>query len=145
VSRLEAIWIKRAHRRPTEAVDSARMVPGHGLEGNVPNGSFRQVTLIEKEVWENLMAQVHADASPARRRANLMVSGGVGLARSRGRILKIGSVRLEIAGETKPCEQMEQVTAGLQQAMSLNWGGGAYARVLDEGTIAVGDPVEWES
>jgi MOSC domain-containing protein YiiM len=142
--RLEAIWIKRAHKRPTESVQSGRLRAGFGLEGNVWSGNFRQVTLIEQEKWDVLMAFVGASADPGRRRANLMVSG-IRLTDTRGRRLRIGSVEIEIAGETKPCEQMEAVSPGLQSAMSSSWGGGAFARVLGDGEIKVGDKVDWVS
>ena len=46
-----------------------------------------------------------------------------------------------IYGETRPCEQMEAAVPGLQEAMSVPWGGGAFGEVLDDGEIAVGDPV----
>ena len=140
--RLEAIWIKRAHRRPTESVGKARMLAGFGLEGNVWSGNHRQVTLLEQEKWDVLMAYVGAIADPARRRANLMVSG-IKLEKTRGRKLRIGSVELEIGGETTPCERMDEVALGLQSAMRTSWGGGAFARVLTDGEITVGDVVEW--
>jgi hypothetical protein len=69
---------------------------------------------------------------------------GVDLVDTRGRILRIGSVRIRVGGETRPCERMEAVRAGLQQAMRSRWGGGAFAEVVDGGEIAVGDMVEWE-
>ena len=59
-----------------------------------------------------------------------------------GKILKIGSVRVRIYGETRPCEQMEVAAPGLKAAMSVPWGGGAFGEILDDGEIAVGDPVE---
>ena len=121
---------------------TVRLVPGRGLEGSADNNRYRSVTLIEREVWEQLMRQTGGTAPPSSRRANLLVSG-IPLADSRGRILRVGAVRLEIRGETKPCEQMERVVAGLQQAMYPNWGGGAFALVLDDGYISVGDVVEW--
>ena len=140
--RLEAIWIKGVHRRPTESVARAHLKAGYGLEGNVWSGKFRQITLIEQEKWNGLMTDVGASADPGSRRANLMVSG-IRLAKTRGRRLRIGSVEIEIAGETKPCERMEEVASGLQSAMRESWGGGAFARVLGDGDIAVGDPIEW--
>ena len=140
---VRAIWIKRAKRGPMDPVDEATLVAGRGIVGNADQGRRRQVTLLEHEVWAERTAMVGANAPPIRRRANLLLHG-VSLAGTRGRVLRVGACRLRIAGETKPCERMEEVHPGLERAMWPDWGGGAFAEVLDDGVIRVGDAVRWE-
>ena len=130
-------------RGPMDAVDTLTLVAGRGLQGNANQGGRRQVTIIAEERWQELMQQLNADISPSARRANLMVKGIV-LENSRGRVLLVGSCRIRIFGETRPCERMDEALEGLREAMKSHWGGGAFGEVLDDGEIRVGDAVSWE-
>jgi MOSC domain-containing protein YiiM len=141
---LERIWLKRAKGGVMDAVSAATLEAGKGLRGNANRGGRRQVTIISQERWVELTGALGVDLPPATRRANLMVSG-LDLENSRGRVLRVGNTRLRINGETRPCEQMEQAHAGLQELMRERWGGGAFAEVIDDGEIQVGARVQWEN
>ena len=141
--RIEAIWIKRAHRGVMDGVESASVVDGRGIAGSVDRSRRRQVTLLEAEAWSSCMRELGTARDPARRRANILVSN-IALARTRGRVLVIGGVTLVIGGELTPCERMEEVAAGLQAALRPDWRGGVFAQVLTGGGIRVGDAVDWQ-
>jgi MOSC domain-containing protein YiiM len=140
--KLERIWIKRAKGGPMDPVSAALLELTGGLRGNANRGGKRQVTLISSERWAEMMDTLGADVPPSARRANLLVSG-LDLENSRGRVLRVGTTRLLINGETRPCEQMEAAHPGLQEVMRARWGGGAFAEVVDAGEIRVGDDVAW--
>ncbi len=142
-AQLERIWIKRAKRGPMDAAVRARLRADRGLVGNANQGGRRQVTIIEAERWAEHLAALGTEIDPSKRRANLMVRG-IALANSRGKVLRVGAVRLQIAGETKPCHQMDELFDGLQAVMRADWGGGAFAIVIDDGEIAIGDAVAWD-
>jgi MOSC domain-containing protein YiiM len=144
IGKLAGIYLKRAHGGPMDARETGELEAGRGLLGNADRGGRRQVTLVSSERWAELMAEVGASLGPDARRGNLLLSG-VDLENTRGRVLRVGPCRLRIGGETRPCEQMEEAATGLQEAMRHRWGGGAFAEVLDGGSIAVGDVVVWES
>jgi len=141
--RIEAIWVKRAKRGVMDAVPTAELLAGEGVKGSADRRGKRQVTLIEREAWSAMMAELSADVPPAARRANVMLSG-VRLADTRGRVLRLGSTRIRIAGETLPCERMEEACTGLRAVMRPDWRGGAFGEVITGGSISVNDIATWE-
>jgi len=141
--RLEAIWIKRAHRGPMDVTRVARLVEGQGVAGSVDRSRRRQVTILSLDAWTDCLTELGATIDPSARRANLLVSG-IQLAHTRDRVLRVGDARLLIGGEVTPCERMEEVYPGLQAVMRPDWRGGVFARVLADASIQVGDPVAWE-
>ena len=144
---LRAIWIKRARRGPMDPHPRATLVAGRGLAGNADQGRRRQVTLIEEESWAAALAELgverFADLPPSARRANLLVAG-LPLARTRGRVLRVGPARLRVLGEVRPCERMDEAHPGLRRALEPDWRGGAFAEVLSGGEITLGDTIAWE-
>lgn len=140
--RVEAIWVKPAHRGPLVAADDVRAIAHSGLEGNSHQGGRRQVTLLSARAWNEVQKELDRQLDPSLRRANLLLAG-VDLGESKDRVILVGSVPILIHGETRPCERMEQACPGLRATLARDWRGGAYGKVLRDGTIRVGDVVEW--
>lgn len=122
---------------------SALLVADRGIEGNADRGGRRQVTILSRERWASVCERLGEPIDPRDRRANLLVSG-INLTDSRGRVLHVGTSRLRILGETRPCGRMEEAYPGLEDALRAHWGGGAYGEVLEGGDVATGDDVHWE-
>jgi MOSC domain-containing protein YiiM len=141
---LHQIWIKRAHGGCMDSAVRATLVAGRGIVGNADQGGKRQVTLMDLERWHELMDRLGAKLDTGARRANLVIDS-LDLFDSRGKILRVGSARLRVWGETRPCERMEEALPALKAAMRERWGGGAYGEVIEGGEIAVGDVVAWET
>lgn len=140
--RVEALWLKPEEYGEMRTVEKLRVVRRTGIERNADWGGKRQITVIETERWEAMMAALGGvDLDPSARRANVMISG-CDLADSKHRILRLGDIRVEIMGETRPCDRMDQAHQGLRRAMAEPWNGGVYGIILDDGAIRVGDPVD---
>lgn len=140
---VRALWIKRMKRGPMDPAETVELEEGRGIRGNANQGGRRQVTLIEEEVFDELKEAFDPAVDPVMRRANIMVRG-IRLARTRERVLRIGEARIEIRGETRPCNLMDETLDGLQDALDPDWRGGVYGQVLTGGTVRVGDEARWE-
>jgi MOSC domain-containing protein YiiM len=141
--RVERLWVKRAHRGAMDSQSAIELVAGRGVLGSADQRGRRQVTLLEREVWDALMGELESEVGPEARRANVLVSG-INLRGSRGRMLRLGQTLVRVAGEVKPCERMEEAVPGLRSLMFPDWRGGAFAEILEGGAVAVGDTVAWE-
>jgi MOSC domain-containing protein YiiM len=141
--RIEAIWIKRHHGGPMDAVGEATLDEERGLLGDANEGAPRQVTVLDKAAWDAATAALGVTLDPALRRANILISG-VPLQGIRGRRLLLGDCAVRIRNETRPCTLMDEMHPGLQAALAVDWRGGSYGVVARQGVIRVGDPVRWD-
>ena len=146
---------RRAGRRAAmEELASGEITREAGLGGDSRGAKFktRQITILAREDWEAALLEL-GDLSTAEqrqqserppdlpwtmRRANLYLEG-VRLPRAKGGVLQIGPVVLEITGQTNPCHRMEEAHRGLLSALHPHWRGGVTCRVLEGGTINLGD------
>lgn len=143
MGRLEAIWIKTSHGGAMDSISEVVSKKNKGLVGDANFGrSQRQVTFIEKEVFEGLGDRSSGMVKPEMRRANFMVSD-IELEATIGRVLSVGNLRVKIMGETKPCKIMDEAHQGLRDALGTEWKGGVYGCVLNDATINVGNEVGW--
>lgn len=101
----------------------------------------RQVTVLSQEDWADACRDLDRDLPWTTRRANLLVSEFRFDPASVGQVLSVGRLRLEITGETDPCERMTEQCPGLREALTPKWRGGVCCRVLSGAEIRVNDPV----
>lgn len=144
--RLEWIGVRTARRGPVEAVETAQLVAGLGIAGDhrtrerEPDpSSRRQLTLVQAEHLPAVAAIVGRDVTPDMLRRNLVVSG-LNLASLRGRRFRIGDAVCETSGPCHPCSRMEE-NLGVGGFQAMRGHGGLTARIIEGGTIRVGDPV----
>ncbi len=134
-------------RAPMEIVTHVAVAVGGGLEGDHKGLKFprRGVTLLSREAWAAAIEELTdlAGAVPlpwTARRSNLLVEGVV-LPATRGAIIHIGAVHLEVTDETWPCRRMEQTHTGLLKALAKDARGGVTCRVVEGGSIRIGDEI----
>ena len=143
--RLEWIGLRPARRQPLRAVAMTEAIADRGLAGDHRSektpGSGRQVTVISREFIDQIALFLGRDAiDPGLLRRNLVVSG-INLHALRHQRFTIGaSVLLEAGALCHPCSRME-TNLGRGGVAAMFGHGGLCCRVLEGGTIRVGDPV----
>jgi len=146
---LAGIARRAVPKGPMEVIDTAIVTLAGGVEGDCrgrikPGGrGRRQVTLIERADWDAALAEIDRDIPWQERRANLLVED-FDLPQIPGTRLRIGSVLLEIIMECDPCHRMDAIADGLQAALRPDWRGGVCTRVIEGGTIRIGDNIRIE-
>ena len=126
-------------RKPMKEVDSARVITGQGIEGDIHlkedgSRSRRQILLMDRET----LGDFSLDDGIIRE--NITVVGMDFASLEAGDRVSIGEdVVLEITGECEPCARMDEIRSGLQHELDGRRGMLAYAE--NGGLISVGDVI----
>ena len=140
--RVEGIFIGPKYELPG-SVERVRAVAGRGLEGNryffdnAPPG--RALTLIAAEALEAYEAENGRELTAAESRRNVLTRG-IDLNALVGKRFRVGEVECLGVELCEPCTSLEALThPGVVKGMVHR--AGLNADVLNDGMIAVGDPV----
>lgn len=143
--RVEWIGVRPLRRAAPQALQQVEALAGRGLAGDhYASGGKRQVTLVQHEHLAAMAAWLGrpAPVEPALLRRNIVVSG-INLLALRKRRFRVGAALLEFSGECHPCSRMEEAL-GRGGYAAVRGHGGILARVVEGGTIRVGDAVRPE-
>lgn len=138
--KVSAIAIRTAKLGPMREIESANVVAGGGIDGDLPVRPERGVTLISKEQWAEVTGELGADLPWHTRRANVLIDG-LRLSSLVGKRIRIGEVELAVHGETKGCAVMDALFEGLRAALKPEMRAGVHCEVIRGGRFAVGDRV----
>lgn len=144
------------HIAPEAGVDVQRRervdaVAGRGLRGDryfAGEGTYsasardvpREMTLIESETLAALEREVSIELSPGAHRRNVTTEG-VALDRLVGERFRVGDAVCEGVELCEPCSYLERLLGIDELYDALVHRGGIRARIVESGSIAVGDEV----
>jgi MOSC domain-containing protein YiiM len=139
------VWIglRPARRAAMTGVETATASAAEGLVGDRYNGrsGSRQVTLIQREHLAAIASHLGLKRiAPEQLRRNIVVEG-VNLAALKDHRFRLGTAVLAWTSECHPCSRMEEAF-GQGGYNAVRGHGGITARVIEGGTIAIGDRLE---
>jgi MOSC domain-containing protein YiiM len=149
VSVVEDIFVAPVGGSQMQRVSEVEAVEAKGLAGDryaerkgYWSGSDEcQVTLIEGEGLDEITSTTSVDVSAGQHRRNI-VTRGVDIHGLMGMRFRIGGAVLEYDRPRPPCRYIQSVSErGMTKALGRSRGG-ICARVIESGTISVGDAIE---
>lgn len=140
---VSAIHTAKATRLPMRATEQVEVEAGRGIVGDRYHGTrHRHVTVQSQDALDEASRLHGSLVEPALTRRNLTVSDGV-VPRDPGARIRIGDVLLEVVRVAAPCKLLDDtIGPGAQEALRRR--AGSVCRVLEGGTVRVGDPVDLE-
>lgn len=138
---VESIHLAKASRLPMQSKGTVEVEAGKGIVGDRYHGTrHRHVTVQSRETLDEAAEAYGRDVPSHLTRRNLTLSHGV-IPRDPGSRLRIGQVLLEAVRVAAPCKLLDD-TIGPGAQGALRRRAGTVFRVLEGGTVSVGDAVE---
>ena len=136
-----ALHVAKGRRLPTRSVERVEIVAARGIVGDRYEGSrHRQVSIQSLDALREAEEVFGSPIDPGLTRRNITISSGA-VPREPGSLVRIGDVLLEVVRVAAPCKLLDD-TIGPDAQVALRRRGGSICRVLEGGTVTLGDPVE---
>ncbi len=138
--RVAAIAVRTAVDGPMQEIERAVATVDGGVDGDLDCAPDRGITFISSQQWQDVVRELGVELPWHTRRANVLVdspdlSGWI------GKNIRVGGVEVAVKAETKPCGLMDQLHAGLREALAPECRGGVYGRVTQAGSFGIGDTI----
>ncbi|TKX47458.1 MOSC domain-containing protein [Halorubrum sp. SD690R] len=135
---------------PREAVEAVadrglrgdRYFDGDGIYNEQSELEPSDITLIEAETLAAAAAEHGVDLEAGAHRRNV-TTRGVDLRELVGERFRVGEATVEGTGRCEPCGYMADLAEESDAVTALDGRGGLDARIVESGTVAVGDEVVW--
>jgi MOSC domain-containing protein YiiM len=121
-------------------VSGARLIPGHGIEGDAHAGPWhRQISLLAQESIDSMTRRGVKNLRPGVFAENITTQGLVLYTLPVGTRLLLGECLVEITQIGKECHSFCEIYR--QAGVCVMPKEGIFVKVIDGGTIQAGDPV----
>ena len=140
---LAAIARREKPFAPMEEADHCT-VGADGVEGDwrsVHAEEDRAVVLLFEDQWREVCEELGQTLRWTARRGNFLVRGIPNPGASVQRIRIGKKLVLEVTGVCDPCSRMDRACQGLRRTLEMHGRGGLICRVIEGGSVAVGDTV----
>ena len=135
-----SLHLAKGRRLPMQAKDRVEVETGKGIVGDRYHGTrHRHVSVQSRESLDEAAAAFGSEVASELTRRNVTISEGA-VPREPGALLRIGDVLLEAVRVAAPCKLLDD-TIGRGAQAALRRRAGTVFRVIEGGTISVGDAV----
>ena len=130
------LFLAEERRKPMKAVEHATALAERGFEGckHARAGGKRQLLIVDGETLAAFGLE------PGTLRENITTAGLNTAELKPAQRLAIGGAVLEVTVPCEPCSRMDEIRAGLQEALKNRRG--VLCRVIEGGQISRGDAIE---